>query len=325
MGPAAVLPAAGQRLLNLGLGGVGAAVEDAQPERVPRREGLRGILDGAHRGEVVLGGAQHQVVVPPHGQGEVGGALGVAVLEKEGPDGLKLPAHPRLVEGGEIGGGVSGDVPAVTLAHLGELGGAHAAGQPDLVSDDVGGRRTDAAVLQDRPGRLVVTVVAVVEGDGDDAAGGRGQDAQVAEPQAARGRVGGGDDLQAHSRHPVQPRMADDGALGSTVDGHPAPGTGAQRAHVGSHVQAQAVLALSAELELDALDLTVVLGTQPQVPLAVGHVDARQGQIRTGGAAGVTGGGDLQRLAPMGVGGGVGADGAVPGGEGPGARVLHIR
>ena len=119
--------------------------------------------------------------------------------------------------------------------------------------------------------------------------------------------------------------MADDGALGGTVDGHPAPGTGAQRAHVGSHVQAQAVLAFPAELELDTLDLPVVLGAQPQVPLAVGHVNARQGQIRTGGAAGVTGGGDLQRLVPMGVGGGVGADGAVPGGESPGARVLHIR
>ena len=255
----------------------------------------------------------------------MGGALGVAVLKEEGPDGLQLPAHPRLVEGGEIGGGVSGDVPAVTLAHLGELGSAHAAGQPDLVSDDIGGRRTDAAVLQDRPGRLVVTVVAVVEGDGDDAAGGRGQGGQVAEPQATRRRVGGRHDLQAHSHHPIQPGVSDDGALGGPVDGHPAPGTGAQRAHVGSHVQTQAVLALCAELELDALDLTVVLGAQPQVPLAVGHVDARQGQVRTGGAAGVTGGGDLQRLAPMGVGGGVGADGAVPGGEGPGARVLHVR
>ena len=255
----------------------------------------------------------------------MGSALGVAVLEEEGSDRLELLAHPRLVEGGEIGGGVGSDIPAVTLAHLGELGGAHAAGQSDLVSDDVGGRRADAAVLQDRPGRLVVAVVAVVEGDGDDAAGGRGQGGQVAEPQATRRRVGGGHDLQAHSRHPVQPGVSDDGALGSTVDGHPAPASGAQRAHVGSHVQAQAVLTLSAELELDALDLPVVLGAQPQVPLAVGHVDARQGQVRTGGAAGVTGGGDLQRLGPVGVGGGVGTDGAIPGGEGPGARVLHIR
>jgi len=138
-------------------------------------------------------------------------------------------------------------------------------------------------------------------------------------------RVGAGDDLQAHPRHLVQTRVADDGALSGAVDGHAAPGTGAQRAHVGSDVQAQTVLTLPAELELDALDLPVVLGAEPQIPLAAGHVDARERQVGTGGAAGVAGGGDLQRLAPVGVGGGVWAYGAGLGGENPGTRVLHIR
>ena len=220
---------------------------------------------------------------------------------------------------------MGGDVPAVDLSHLSELVGAHAPRQSDLVGDDVGGCRADAAVLHDLPGRLIVAVVAVVEGDGDDAAVRRGQGGQVAEPQAARCRVGGGDRLQAHPRHPVQPGMADDGALGGAVDGHPAPAPGAQRAHVGCDVQAQAVLPFPAELELDALDLPVVLGAQPQVPLAVGHVDAHERQVGAGRAAGVTGGGDLQRLGPVGVGGGVGPYGAVPGGEGPSARILHVR
>ena len=51
----------------------------------------------------------------------------------------------------------------------------------------------------------------------------------------------------------------------------------------------------------------------------------QKGQVRTGGAAGVTGGGDLQRLGPVGVGGGVWAYGSGLGGEDPGTRVLHIR
>ena len=68
--------------------------------------------------------------------------------------------------------------------------------------------------------------------------------------------------------------MADDGALGGSVDGHPAPGAGAQRAHVGGDVQTQTVLVITTELEQDASDLPVVLGSEPQIPLAVGHVDA---------------------------------------------------
>lgn len=131
-----------------------------------------------HRGEAILGGAQHQVVVPPMGGAKWAAPSGSRA--REGPDGLQLGA-PRLVQRGEIGRGVGGDVPAVNLAHLGGTVGAHAAGQPDLVGDDVR-CRADAAVLQ--VAGPSCSRCRSRRRDGDDAAGGRGQ---VADSRATGG------------------------------------------------------------------------------------------------------------------------------------------
>ena len=255
----------------------------------------------------------------------MGSAIAVPVTEEEGPDRLELSTQRRLVERGEIGRGVGGDVPAVNISHLSKLVNAHAARQPDLVGNHVGRPRGDAMALHEDSGGVVVAVVAVVEGDGDDAALRRGQGTQIPEPYPARGGVEPGDDPQPYPRHPRHRRTADDGARRRTIDGHPAPGTGAQCANVGGNVQAQTVLVITTKLEQDASDLPVVLGAEPQIPLAVGHVNARQGQVGAGGPLEVAGGGDLQRLGPTGVGGGVGPYGAGLGGKNPGVGVLHVR
>ena len=219
---------------------------------------------------------------------------------------------------------MSGDLPVVDITHLDQLVQSHSTGLTDLVRDDVGRTGGDAMTLHDHTCRVVVAVVAVVEGDRHDAGVRGGDEPHVAEPDPARDRPGGRVDAYPHAGDAGERGASGDAACAGAVDGHSAPRTGAQSAHVRGGVEADVVVVVLTEFEPDPVDLTIILGSKPEVPLGVGHIGARQSEIREGRAGGVAGGAERQRLRPTCVSARVGLDRARPGGQDPCFGILHV-